>query len=325
VSKGLDVGTMNIICSEMEGDEIVFVQQRNAFLELDYNEMTKMMLDNARVAYVIKGNKIYVLGDDALRFATVFKKSTRRPMKSGVLSPEEKEAIPIIKLLIEKVLGSPEYAGETVCISSPAKPIDSDIEVLYHRKTMEALIKKIGYTPYVIDEGLAVVYSELADTSFTGIGVSFGAGMTNVTAAYFAAPIVSFSIAKGGDWIDENVAKATGMSREQVCAIKESGFELKKEVELGSVEGALAIYYDQLISNIVETLARKLAEVTPPAVEFPVVLAGGTSKPRGFKSLFEERLSEIGLPVNVSDIRVARDPLFSVARGCLIAAKTRES
>ncbi len=159
MSKGLDVGTMNIICSEMEGDEIVFVQQRNAFLELDYNEMTKMMLDNARVAYVIKGNKIYVLGDDALRFATVFKKSTRRPMKSGVLSPEEKEAIPIIKLLIEKVVGSPEYAGETVCISSPAKPIDSDIEVLYHRKTMEALIKKIGYTPYVIDEGLAVVYS----------------------------------------------------------------------------------------------------------------------------------------------------------------------
>jgi len=62
MSKGLDVGTMNIICSEMEGDEIVFVQQRNAFLELDYNEMTKMMLDNARVAYVIKGALIKKIG-----------------------------------------------------------------------------------------------------------------------------------------------------------------------------------------------------------------------------------------------------------------------
>ncbi|AEA47599.1 rod shape-determining protein [Archaeoglobus veneficus] len=325
MAKGLDIGTMNIICAEMEGENVVFVQQRNAFLELEYNEMTKMMLDNARVAYVIKGNKIYVLGDDALKFATIFKKNTRRPMKSGVLSPEEKEALPIIKLMIEKVVGSPANAGEVACISSPAKPIDSDIEVLYHRKTMEALIKKVGYNPFVIDEGLAVIYSELADTSFTGIGISFGAGMTNVTAAYFAAPIVSFSIAQGGDWIDENVAKATGLPREQVCSTKESGFELKKEVELGSVEGALAIYYDQLISHVVENLSRKLAEATPPAVEFPIVLAGGTSKPKGFKALFEERLSEIGLPVNVSEIRVAKDPLFSVARGCLIAAKTRES
>jgi len=148
--------------------------------------------------------------------------------------------------------------------------------------------------------------------------------MTTVTAAYFAAPIVSFSIARGGDWIDENVAKATGMPKDQVCSMKESQFEMKKEIELGSVDGALAIYYDQLMSYVVENLSRKLAEVTPPAVEFPIVLAGGTSKPMGFKSAFEEKLSEIGLPVDVSQIRVARDPLFSIARGCLIAAKTRE-
>jgi len=324
MAKGLDVGTMNIVCAEMEGDEVVFVQQRNAFLELDYSDLTKMMLDNANVQYVIKDNKIYVLGDDAMKFATVFRKSTRRPMKSGILSPEEKEAIPIIKLIIEKVLGSPKYDNEIVCLSSPANPIDADIETTYHRKTMEALVKKMDYKPFTIDEGLAVIYSELADHNFTGIGISFGAGLTNITAAYFAAPIVSFSIARGGDWIDENAAKATGTPKEQVCAIKESKFELKYEVELGSVEGALAIYYDNLITYVVENLRRKLAEVSPPQVEFPIVLAGGTSKPKGFKEAFEEKISQVGLPVEVSKIRTAKDPLFCVARGCLIAAKTKE-
>ncbi len=324
MAKGLDVGTMNIVCAEMEGENVVFVQQRNAFLELDYSDLTKMMLDNANVQYVVKGDKIYVLGDDAMKFATVFRKSTRRPMKTGILSPEEKEAVPIIKLIVEKVLGEPNYENEVVCISSPANPIDSDIETTYHRKTMEALVKKLGYNPFTIDEGLAIIYSELADNSFTGIGISFGAGMTNVTAAYFAAPIVSFSIARGGDWIDENAAKATGTPKEQVCAIKESNFELKYEVELGSVEGALAIYYDYLITYVVENLKRKLTEVTPPQVDFPVVLAGGTSKPRGFKRIFEEKISQVGLPVDVSQIRMAKDPLFSVARGCLIAAKTKE-
>ncbi len=325
MAKGLDVGTMNIVCSEMEGDNVVFVQQRNAFLELDYSDLTKMMLDNANVQYVMRGNKIYILGDDAMKFATVFKKPVRRPMKSGILSPEEKEAVPIIKLILERVLGSPSSNGEVVCISSPANPIDSDIEPTYHRKTLEALVKKMGYTPLTVDEGLAVIYSELADNSFTGIGISFGAGLTNVTVAYFAAPIVSFSIARGGDWIDENASKATGMPKEQVCAIKESRFELKYEVELGSVEGALAIYYDYLLTYVIENLRRKLAEVSPPQVEFPVVLAGGTAKPRGFKEAFEEKISRVGLPVEVSTIRLARDPLFSVARGCLIAAKTKES
>jgi actin-like ATPase involved in cell morphogenesis len=324
MAKGLDVGTMNIVCSEMEGDNVVFVQQRNAFLELDYSDLTKMMLDNANVQYVMRGDKIYILGDDALKFATVFKRPTRRPMRSGILSPEEKEAVPIIKLILEKVLGSPNANGEVVCISSPANPIDSDIEPTYHRKTLEALVKKLGYKPFTIDEGLAVIYSELADNSFTGIGISFGAGLTNVTVAYFAAPIVSFSIARGGDWIDENAAKATGMPREQVCAIKESSFELKYEVELGSVEGALAIYYDYLLTYVIENLRRKLAEVSPPQVEFPIVLAGGTAKPRGFKEAFEEKISKVGLPIDVSTIRLAKDPLFSVARGCLIAAKTKE-
>ncbi len=324
MAKGLDVGTMNIVCSEMEGDNVVFVQQRNAFLELDYSDLTKMMLDNANVQYVMRGDKIYILGDDALKFATVFKRPTRRPMRSGILSPEEKEAVPIIKLILEKVLGSPSANGEVVCISSPANPIDSDIEPTYHRKTLEALVKKLGYKPFTIDEGLAVIYSELADNSFTGVGISFGAGLTNVTVAYFAAPIVSFSIARGGDWIDENAAKATGMPREQVCAIKESSFELKYEVELGSVEGALAIYYDYLLTYVIENLRRKLIEVSPPQVEFPIVLAGGTAKPKGFKEAFEEKISKVGLPIDVSTIRLAKDPLFSVARGCLIAAKTKE-
>ena len=183
MAKGLDVGTMNIVCAEMEGENVVFVQQRNAFLELDYSDLTKMMLDNANVQYVVKGDRIYVLGDDAMKFATVFRKSTRRPMKTGILSPEEKEAVPIIKLIVEKVLGEPNYENEVVCISSPANPIDSDIETTYHSKTMEALVKKLGYNPFTIDEGLAIIYSELADNSFTGIGISFGAGMTNVTAA----------------------------------------------------------------------------------------------------------------------------------------------
>ena len=47
-----------------------------------------------------------------------------------------------------------------------------------------------------------VALAELADDGFTGIGVSCGGGMFNVCVAYKTIPAITFSVARGGDWID---------------------------------------------------------------------------------------------------------------------------
>ncbi|ADC65861.1 conserved hypothetical protein [Ferroglobus placidus DSM 10642] len=323
MAKGLDVGTMNIVCAEKKGEVVSFTKQRNAFLELEASDLTKNMLETAKVLYVEKDDKIYILGEDAFKFANVFRRPVRRPMKHGIISPEEKESIPIIRLILQRLLGNSNNK-EVLYVSSPANPVDLNVNVLYHKKTIEALTRKFGYETYVIDEGLAAVYSELGKYDFTGVGVSVGAGLTNVTVAYLATPVISFSIARGGDWIDEQVSIATGVPKERVTAIKESSFSLDSEYELGSVEGALSIYYDALITYIIQNLKRKLSEVTPPEAEFPVAIVGGSTKPKGFIELFEKRLIEANLPIDITKIQIARDPLYSVARGCLVAALTKE-
>jgi hypothetical protein len=198
------------------------------------------------------------------------------------------------------------------------------MNVLYHKKTMEALTRGLKYDTHVIDEGLAVIYSELSEYDFTGIGISVGAGLTNVTLAYLATPLMSFSIARGGDWIDEQAAKSTGMPVEHVTAAKEKISKLNKEVKMGSVEGALTVYYDALITYVIKNLDRKLAEIAPPNVAFPVAIAGGSAQPEGFFELFEKKLREAKLQVELSKIKHVKDPLLSVARGCLIAARTQE-
>jgi len=53
----------------------------------------------------------------------------------------------------------------------------------------------------------------------------------------------------------------------------------------------------------------------------PVVVAGGTSKAKGFVDLFAKKLEENGFPLPVKEVRHAADPLHAVARGCLIAAQ----
>ncbi len=315
---------MNIISADRDGEDIIFKRQRNAFMQIDSSDLTKNMLDTSKVLYIEDNDGIRLLGEDAFKFATIFEKEARRPMKHGIVSPQEKEAIPIMQLIVERVLGDTKGSNEVLYISTPADPIDVDMDVLYHKKTMEALTKRLKYDTRVIDEGLAVIYSELADFNFTGLGISVGAGLTNVTLAYMASPLMSFSIGRGGDWIDEQVAKSTGLTKEHVTSTKEKVSSLSTHVDVGSPEGALNIYYDALISYVIENLKKKLAHITPPEVAFPVAIAGGSSLPKGFFEMFEKKMNQAKLGIELSKIVKAKDPLNSVARGCLIAAQTQE-
>ena len=325
MAKGLDVGTMNILSGQQDGTETVFVQQRNSFVEIEYSDMAEQMLSRSEVLHIRKDDKVYVVGDDALNFANIFNSETRRPMQHGILSSEESSAIPMIKLITEQVVGEPNHPGERLYFSSPADPIDEDLSTLYHEKTLESMLGDMGYDPEPINEGMAVIYSELADNNFTGLGVSFGAGMTNVCLAYYAVPVMKFSIARGGDWIDEQTARATGTPVDKVTSIKEDDFELDFRTDVGGVEGALAIYYENLLDYVIENITREVDEEdVEEGLDVPVVVTGGTSSPRGFEKLFDDHLREANIPFSISQVKSVSEPLYSVARGGLVAARSDE-
>jgi hypothetical protein len=124
------------------------------------------------------------------------------------------------------------------------------------------------------------------------------------------------------------------MAKERITSIKETDFSLCAEHELGSVQGALAVYYDALLTYVLQHLKRKLSETAPPDAEFQVAIAGGSTRAKGFAELFEKRLKETDLPIRISGVKKNRfntsgtdskDPLYSIARGCLIAALSKEA
>ncbi len=325
MAQGLDVGTMNILSSRQEGDETVFVQQRNSFVEIDYSDMADQMLSRSDVLHIRKDDKVYIVGDDALNFANIFNEETRRPMQAGILSSDEKSAIPMIKLITEQVVGQPQSPEELLFFSVPADPIDEDVSTLYHQKTIESLLGSMGYQPEPINEGMAVIYSELADHNFTGLGISFGAGMTNVCLSYYAVPVMKFSIARGGDWIDEKSAQATGTPVDKVTSVKEDDFALDFETDVGGVEGALSIYYDNLLDYVIQNVIKEVDdEDVEEDLDVPVVVTGGTASPDGFEELFAERLNEANVPFSISGVRRAENPMYSVAQGALVAARSEE-
>jgi hypothetical protein len=323
LGRGLDMGTVNICASAKKGDsgETVFNIQRNAFLDVRSDAFTKKMLMKLGIDYITQGDKGYVIGDPAFELANIFEKNTRRPMKDGMISPVEPEALLIVSLLVAQLLGHPKQVGEVCAFSVPADPIDVERNVIYHRGAIETILRKLGYTPRPMLEGHSIVFAELKEQDYTGIGISCGGGMFNVCVAYKSVPALTFSTSRGGDWIDNNVATAIGMPASLVCTVKESGVDLLNPKD--RVQDAICIYYRNLIQYTLETMKQKM-ESTQNLPTFnkpiPLVTGGGTSMITGFVEVFKEEFEKVNFPVEVSEIRMCRNPLKAVAAGCLQAA-----
>jgi len=252
----------------------------------------------------------------------MFNADVRRPMADGLINPREKMALPVLEAIIHSLLPKAKSQGEILAFSVPAAPAGKEAELTYHEATLRRHFEGMGYKAVAINEGLAVIFSELEDNNFTGIGLSCGGGMCNGTLAFLSIPSIMFSIVKGGDYIDHAVGSVVGESATRVKVLKEEGLDLSRTPK-DKVEKALHIYYEDLVDSLVEALRRAIsrAEKMPRADRpLPIVIAGGSAKPRGFKELFERSLKGRSLPVEISGVRLAGDPLTATARGALIAA-----
>ena len=326
LGKGLDIGTANIAAAVQGEDGNVTVRlERNAFLDIKSDVYSKGMLTKLNVPYVVHNNNLIVIGEAAFELANIFARETRRPMRDGLISPSDAEALPMIKLIIHKVLGDPSAQNENCYFSVPAPSVDADNNIVYHQGLFEGMLRKMGYNAKAINEGHAVVFSDLADQDFTGIGLSFGGGMVNVCVCYKTIPAVSFSVQRGGDWIDKNVANVLGINRSKATAIKESGIDVREPKN--REQEAVAIYYRNLIAYTVQNIKEKF-ESTKNLPSFPgsidICCAGGTSLIGGFIELFREEFQKINFPLKVGRIFRAEEALNSVAKGCLVAAAISE-
>jgi len=322
-AKGLDIGTSFINCAENRGGRVTFRSIRNSFFDIEHTNFTRNMLNRTNMNYIKRDDRLYVIGDEALEFANIFNKEARRPLRGGVISSKEKEALPLVEIIIKSLLGKAKQKGEQVSYSVPGEPVDTELNLTYHQSVLGEALNKLGYTPMPINEGLAVIFSELDDRDFTGVGISFGGGMVNVAMSFMAAPIFSFSISKSGDWIDAQTAMAVDETNSKVCVLKENGLDLTKKKGLTRIEKALIVYYQNLIEYVVKHLKRKFENTKEmPDLKKPIdiAIAGGTSLPKGFLQKFNQILKGIGLPYDIGRVTVAEEPLNAVANGALISA-----
>jgi hypothetical protein len=320
---GIDVGTSKVVVSRRGGKDVACSSQLNAFIPVPYSPVTERTIQQqSDIHYFRAGEDLIVFGSATERFANMFNAEACRPMADGMLNPKEKQAWPVLEAILQSLVPKPRSSTEVLAFSVPAAPPGREAQLTYHEASLRQHFTSLGYRAMAINEGLAVVFSELEDNNFSGIGVSCGGGMCNATLAFLSIPSIMVSVAKAGDFVDHSVGDAVGEHATRVKAIKEEGLDLTRTPR-DKMEKALHIYYEDVVETLVDTLRRAIsrAEKLPKSDRgLPIVLAGGTSRPRGFRELFERTLRARPFPVDVQEIRVASDPFTATARGAHIAA-----
>lgn len=325
---GLDIGTMNIVSARHgEGGKVVNRRIRDAFLDVEKDAEKSLKLSKAD--YITFGDNFLIVGDSALTMANLFKREARRPLSRGVIAAGELDAQAVLKRLLSEVLSdsgdNPAFAaGEHCYYSVPAAPIDDpDQDIVYHTEIFRKILSELGYTPHPMNESMAIIYSQCAPENFSGLAVSFGAGMCNIALAIQGIKGLEFSVARGGDWIDIHSAKATGMRASQMCTIKEKGVDLVNPK--GREQEAIVLYIRALIRYCLDNISAQFRKVQnsvtlPGAI--PFIVSGGTTLAGGFPDIFAEVFDNIrkDFPIEISEVRPAKDPMTAVADGMLVLA-----
>jgi hypothetical protein len=323
--KGLDIGTSRIVLATLNDQTVNFTPQLNAFVDIPYSRMTEQMLARENILHQVENGHIYAYGNRADEFAKFLDGDTRRPMQSGMLNPSEPRNLQMIELLLSRMCGR---AGddEKLCLSVPSAPPDRDTDLIFHERSVQAICHKLGYQAQVVNEGLAVVYSELKDANFTGIGMSFGGGMCNICLAYLGLPVITVATDRAGDYIDQSAASVTGETPTTVRLHKENaaetGFKLN-DTASRSIDRALSIYY----SDVIDTAASALQTAMTDSKKLPrfngsvpIVCAGGTTMAANFLPRLKAAIADTDLPIQIGEVYLAKDPMNATAKGALVGA-----
>jgi hypothetical protein len=127
---------------------------------------------------------------------------------------------------------------------------------------------------------------------------------------------------RAGDYIDHCAASVTGETPTTVRMHKENSFALGEDAS-APIDRALGVYYADVIDTATTALqnamndSKKLPNFPAP---IPVVCAGGTAMVRNFLPRLKSSIAKTEMPVRISDVYLAKDPLNTTAKGTLVGA-----
>lgn len=313
MSIGLDLGTTQFRSLRIAGGELIGRQCRAVYVALLDTASHRRLLEQSGAKFASCGDDLVLFGDVALEWADILNLTIIPLLSGGRVPQSDPVARQILTLMVDAVLPPAERLGDVCCLTVPGGYDINQVELPYDVRFFQQLVALRGYQPKLISPGQAVVLAELATASFSGIGISFGAGNCQIGVVHCGRELASCSFSE--------------------CVVDHSADRMEPTVsntghESIPADRMLRAARDQvLVRGLTETLTAARDEFDKQGVirwlaqPTHVVCTGRPTIEPGFAQLFAQVWSSLDWPMKVAQLRVATDAIYSIARGCLIQSR----
>ena len=294
----------------------------------------RRLLERARIPYALCDGSAVIIGRPADELAPLLHVPRLPMVPDGQLPEEDPLSRQLAATLVDALLPATSVAGEVCCLTLPRAAGDARRHQTKEWQFFSRLVRLRGYEPLLVERSQALVVAELGQRGFTGLCLLLDGSTAELVLAHRGTVLVQAAVPRGGDWIDEQLARKTerivwdmeGNAYVDVDAVARWKAQSAPSLVFPQNDEAhlLAYLYQQLLQELVTAFAarcgdcREIATLSGP---LPLVCWGGPALADGFLPVLSERLERGCLPVAVGDMRVVADSTYTIARGCLILAE----
>lgn len=327
----LDLGSHSFRSLRSAGDHLVARRIRSVYCTLPDSDTHRRLLEKTGTEFLTCDQHLVLIGEPAIEIARLLQIPCQELLPRGQLAAHDPISRQIISLLIDALL--PQSDGGGICCFTHGGAMRRSL-VAAQLDFFTRLIRLRGYTPLPLPAGHALVLAELVEDRFTGVGVVVGAATCEVTVTQLGQELHSWTIPRGGRWIDEHMARERGdlfhdAAGQRLLDLDKAALDREA---LGSAvlapvsrdEKLLARLCRELTWEIADDLCQKLRE-DPRLGSLPrplsLVCGGGVSQIPGFADLLHEALQRRDGAIPVGRIVTSDSSPYTIARGLLVHAE----
>ncbi len=335
----LDIGASQLRTLRRDDNRLIARSVDTLYSVLADTPAHRRLLDQAGIPFLLCDRNLVLLSESAEESASLFRVPSRRLLPHGRVPAADPVARQLLACLIEAVLPTAAAGGEICCLAIPSGialesgQSHSDVE-FYSR-----IIRLQGYIPKIVPASQSLILAELVDSSFTGIGLIFGASGCEAILAHRGQALCHAQTSFGGDAIDEQLRERNVAWHPPIANEAESPAEIIDEITIQKLreaavpsERAPSASLEHVIAELLRRAGEKLIAAfdtelrrTPKARTVPgpvaVICAGGLAQTPGFDRLISDVIGQCQLPVACQTPRIADVSARSVLRGLLICGE----
>lgn len=334
---GLDLGTSELRVVWRAGSKLQAIHTRNAYTLLPDDVECRLLLTRAAVPFAAHERNLVIMGDPAVSISRL----VRTPLIS-ILATKPGEAIDpfaaqVLRVMLEQMIPRTQ-GGEQVCGCVGLRPVAAKDPTQPLWNVLHEALQPRGYRLETLSPGKALALAELANTSFTGLTISFGGGRTTFSVCRQGRELLSGDFPRGGDWIDQQFATYTEnvyydlAGNEQWDVERVRHWKHQRTRPLLDPEGPdetllLQLFRESLTESFQQIAdeLRSLGDNLKHHHRIPMLLGGGMALIPGFRELVAQILRQHAWPLELGEIRLASSQLTTQARGALIHASLEAS